>query len=370
MMLGKKLFYYTSTDTATKILTNGEIWATNVRFMNDSEEFINGLKEIADLTNNQLIQESVNNLMDTDYIKYYTLSFCEREDALSQWFMYAKESGVSLEMNFDEYGKEFEYTLCENETSSKHSINGKIVLEKMIYCTSASGSMQTKEKEEAKKNIEKLLYKKCNGSNLKEVVRAGVIEAALLIKRYEFFQENEYRMIISVSNLPFESLNPVFYRTDHNVVKSYVKVRCLTLDKLVGWPISAVTIGPGFNQDVVFDSMKLFLDTAKICIPEMSHNLYVNRMKKYLYDAVEIIEDMGDRSKYKSLIDRSKWDFCYEFVGNTFNYQMHQYISEIFKQSRVLLKKSTIKELDKYLDRNYFSICGIVLKKSTIPYIF
>ena len=48
-------FYYTSSDTTVKILENGEIWATNVRFMNDSEEFINGLNEIATLNKNKMI---------------------------------------------------------------------------------------------------------------------------------------------------------------------------------------------------------------------------------------------------------------------------------------------------------------------------
>ena len=41
-----ELFYYTSTDTMSKILMNGNIYATNIRYMNDSEEYINGLKEI------------------------------------------------------------------------------------------------------------------------------------------------------------------------------------------------------------------------------------------------------------------------------------------------------------------------------------
>lgn len=41
-----KLYYYTSTDTMRYILGSGDIYATNIRYMNDSEEYTNGLNEI------------------------------------------------------------------------------------------------------------------------------------------------------------------------------------------------------------------------------------------------------------------------------------------------------------------------------------
>lgn len=46
------LYYYTSTDTMRYILGNGDIYATNIRYMNDSEEYTNGLNEIKVLMKN------------------------------------------------------------------------------------------------------------------------------------------------------------------------------------------------------------------------------------------------------------------------------------------------------------------------------
>ena len=42
----KKLYYYTSTETMQKIIQNGNIWATNLAYMNDAREVVNGLAEI------------------------------------------------------------------------------------------------------------------------------------------------------------------------------------------------------------------------------------------------------------------------------------------------------------------------------------
>lgn len=372
-MPNDKFFYYTSTDTATKILTNGEIWATNVRFMNDSEEFINGLNEIFSLTKNKLVKECVNDLKKLDYVKYYTISFCRREDALSQWFMYAKESGVSLEIDFAEFDNDFEFTLCDNNSNaSDECIKGEILPQKVIYCTSNARSMSEEEKEKAHSDIEKLLYEKCNQSTLKSVVLSGVTEASLLIKRYEFNQENEYRTIINVGNLPYENVNPIFFRIENNVVKSYVKVQCImrSNSKKMGWPVSSVTIGPGFNQDVVFDSLKLFLDSADLCVSKLSHDHYINRIKKYFNNAAEKINDSSVRNDFEEFVNESKWKFCDEFGEKTFNYQMQKYISRIINESKKILDDKSKKELGEYFDRNYFSSSGIVLKKSMIPYIF
>ena len=48
-----ELYYYTTTDTLRFILEKGDIYATNIRYMNDSEEYFNGLKELHRLINNE-----------------------------------------------------------------------------------------------------------------------------------------------------------------------------------------------------------------------------------------------------------------------------------------------------------------------------
>ena len=48
-----ELYYYTTTDTLRFILEKGDIYATNIRYMNDSEEYITGVNELWLLINNE-----------------------------------------------------------------------------------------------------------------------------------------------------------------------------------------------------------------------------------------------------------------------------------------------------------------------------
>lgn len=118
-----KLYYYTSTDTMRYILGSGDIYATNIRYMNDSEEYTNGLNEIKLLMlDKKMVQAWItkrgrNDVKISDMKKiftdknlkknrenreFYSISFCEKNDLLSQWAIYAKEAGVSIQMDFEE----------------------------------------------------------------------------------------------------------------------------------------------------------------------------------------------------------------------------------------------------------------------------
>ena len=44
--MAERMYYYTSTDTMCKILQKGDMFATNLNYMNDAQEYVNGLKEI------------------------------------------------------------------------------------------------------------------------------------------------------------------------------------------------------------------------------------------------------------------------------------------------------------------------------------
>ena len=98
----KKMYYYTSTETMQKILQNGNMWATNLAYMNDAREVVNGLDEIKKLLTDVwavqewLQQHSELGIKEDDYDKMnpadiltddrkqellnssskYTLSFC------------------------------------------------------------------------------------------------------------------------------------------------------------------------------------------------------------------------------------------------------------------------------------------------------
>ncbi|MBD5456814.1 MAG: hypothetical protein HDR23_10205 [Lachnospiraceae bacterium] len=106
------LYYYTTAGTMKYILSGGNIFTTNMKYMNDSEEYLNGLKEVRDYLLNiadkqdSLVQAAQRKLSKSLYekrregeINSFSISFSAARDLLSQWSMYAKESGVSLKMN-------------------------------------------------------------------------------------------------------------------------------------------------------------------------------------------------------------------------------------------------------------------------------
>lgn len=139
-----ELYYYTSTDTMRYVLTGGNIFATNIRYMNDSQEYINGLKELYNLSQNEnLVREWIkqeqldenlwNKLQNVftsqnleenkQEMEYYSISFCKKNDLLSQWAIYAKESGVSIKMNFEEQERVYNFFTNSDDEKSDNKNN-------------------------------------------------------------------------------------------------------------------------------------------------------------------------------------------------------------------------------------------------------
>lgn len=365
-----RLFYYTSVDTASKILSSGTMWATNIRYMNDSEELSNGLNEIEKYngSNKDHIKLCISELRNEKSIMHYTLSFSGRDDSLSQWSMYSKESGVSLEMDFGDKDLRLKYELENYELEKPQELEIKPV----IYCTSSSDGMPPEELSKAETNIHKMVEDHC-GNQLAGLpaIRESVAECAALIKRYEFYQEDEYRAVFNLNNVDTTEKSPIFYRTEANVLKSFIKVKCCTGGN-IGWPVVSVMVGPGFNQDVVFNSLIFFLDNSNIHIAEITHDEYILRAKEYLLEGVKKLPDEKNIQEFSEIIDNHNWGCCRDFINPQFSSQMQIEVNGIVEQ---LIDKASGENLltpdfKKYWDNNYFSRTSVILKKSSIPYIF
>lgn len=111
------LYYYTTAETMKYILTQGDIFATHISYMNDSEEYVNGLRELREffVDRAQENEESAGILDNGVYEgalkeipQIYSISFSKEADLLSQWYMYARESGVRLGLLFPKKEQNFE----------------------------------------------------------------------------------------------------------------------------------------------------------------------------------------------------------------------------------------------------------------------
>lgn len=370
-----ELYYYTTTDTMRYILENGDIFATNIRYMNDSEEYINGLEGLWKLANNRemiekwqgnnsrkdILTEDIQKVFTRENLtenqqdmEYYSISFCEKNDLLSQWAIYAKESGVSIKMDFGKGIYNFSATSTEDGEKTKWGLSP----EKVYYFTYDSAEGTDEEWENTAFEILEKLYPK-DSLDLVEGKKENWKYISAFIKRHDFYQEAERRLVFRPGAAAFPPL--IEYRMDKKVLKPYIDVVCEN-----GWPITEIMIGPGFNQQVVYDSVIHFMEHVKVMIGIQTAEDYIDRIKGYF----KAYEDEFTKCKAYQNLEKCLSDtdmICsarLEDIQRVFTGQIKNICKEINHGN------GYSREMKTYINNNYFTSCGVVISKSSIPYIF
>lgn len=348
----KELYYYTSVQTMQFILQNADIYATNLQYMNDSEEYANGLKEVREIYTDSKGKQMISKKQLQDglnkEINIYSISFSAARDLLSQWSMYAGESGVSLKLNFTGLEK---YRACLEEDGTRGYIHEQRVFpQKIFYCT--KDLMKAPDYQKVKKDILDEIEKNEKLSTKKDPEYAPYIweNTAPYVKRLEFRAEQEYRLVFNWPLLLHKVR--IDYRNDRNVLKPYLDIECEG-----GWPIEEIVVGPGFNQDVVFNSIVHFLSHRKLKLPELPEKEYLKRAEKYLMSCGK-------------LSDKVKNFWNEEIRKGVFSdYKTRdQAIQRIFTEIKGMLKNNSM--IKREMENTFFSKDGIILSKSRIPYIY
>lgn len=374
-----KLYYYTSTDTMRFILEKGDIYATNIRYMNDSEEYTNGLTALQKLTNNEEMfnhwrQDRVREDISIDDIKrvftdenlkknkqdmeYYSISFCETNDLLSQWAIYAKESGVSIKMDFTKkfYSFAAESTEVKEDTKEKERTRWQLFPQKVFYFTyDPAQSCKTKYQNTACEILDRLFDSRDPVERKNEDWKY----VSTFIKRYDFYQEAEQRLVFCPDLPPFPP--KIQYRMDKKVLKPYIDLECEN-----GWPVTGIMVGPGFNQQVVYDSVIHFLKHTKVKNGIENTDEYVERIRNYFRPYHEKLSNCEIYQK----LDRycSDKDIVSHMSLEDAQYNFAKQVKDICGE--VCDSKEFDSDLKAYIAANYFASCGTVVSKSSIPYIF
>ena len=97
------LAHYTSFEVLQKIVEGGEMWATDLLYMNDEAEFRYAIGLLESMLDSYpTVKPHAEWVLDhfferrqsvDDDISIYSISFSEEEDLLSQWRAYCPESG-------------------------------------------------------------------------------------------------------------------------------------------------------------------------------------------------------------------------------------------------------------------------------------
>lgn len=334
------------------VFQNANIFATNIRYMNDSEEYINGIKELGEIMNDYnkkkhgdiCITKEAQQLAAIQQAENYSISFSMERDLLSQWSMYAKESGVSLGMEFKGNINYEIAEFCGGGERGDRIILKNLFPKKVYYCT--KDAMKKKTYKRVKKKILKDLLKLKDIKDIDENAERIWKENIPYIKRYEFNAEGELRLVFTDKNL--DKKFRIEYRLDKNVLKPYVDVFCSG-----GWPICEVIVGPGFNQNQVYESVRHFLNNAEIKVPDLTEIEFQQRCENYLGKYLA-------RNKIKEI-----WKANKKYVAGE---KRDRYYNWNHIKNRMLSVEG--RKFNKYIDNHFISVDGIILSKSVIPYIY
>lgn len=352
-----ELYYYTTAETMRWILTNGDIFATHINYLNDSEEYINGLRELRSLIlsggdeiiNSEIAAKCLGDSVYQEAVKnipqIYSISFSCEADLLSQWYMYSKESGVRLKMCMPEEGLRFWVKNKGGSFGNRREITGKL---KDVHYFTRIG-MNAEEYDKEKKEIFKAIKEYISEQKIDEDIEGNIIkiwkDIAPYIKNYEFRQEKEVRLIFKAA-LGEDTGDLIEYRNSQGVLIPYLDIYMES-----GWPVTEIMIGPGRNQERVFNSICHFIEHSSLKIPKVNQEQNVkvflegmlnyqieqtkiNQYRRFISDAVE----NQDIITYK--------DAVYDCLGKVHGHE------------------------EEYLNRNYFSRYGIIVRKSNAPYEF
>ncbi len=374
--LTKKMYYYTSTETMQKILQNGNIWATNLAYMNDEREISNGLDEIRSIlldlpkVGEWLKKHPELNISESAYEKLepkeiltdayrtkllnssskYTISFCEKKNLLSQWIAYAKESGVCIEMEFNlECDIKFWFYGSEPDEQER-KLDKYARPQKILYYTQTSDMPEV----EKDKTCNEILDRVFVAEPTPELLKKKWNEVSIYVKHYDFYQEEEYRINFETEEWPTFRIG---YRTDKHILKPYLDVACEN-----GWPVTAVMVGPGFNQQVVFDSLKFFLNHEKVRSSALrSSSQWQAHIAGYFSEMEQDLNGLepSEKEKQKKLYDWLGALKEEEFEDGSIRANIQKRVVDLIGN-----------KYQEYFNLHYLTVSGIIIQKSDIPYIY
>ncbi len=234
----EKLWHYTSVQGFQGIVTSGNIFATDVRFLNDKEEFIH-VRKVAD----DLIKKSpefgdfrfplrdtlswvVNNIFGSDFLnpncaQIFVASFTDSEDDLSQWRGYSHGTcGVSVAFDLRVFRPPTEsdsavtFAPCiYDDEEKKNLIQSALqyfVRESQAKWTDLAREFLNKHRSSATKpdisQIMDFTGAAFSGQEYNAQLKTGLVEArkrilrlAGLLKHHAFHHEREWRLVLPIS---------------------------------------------------------------------------------------------------------------------------------------------------------------------------
>lgn len=276
-----------------------ELYASHFLYLNDKEEFTNGLEKLLKVLKSQekryknhsdivcILNEYINQYngikSSNDSIiaglpNHYIISFCKNGNLLGQWKFYGKDSGIAIEFDLDNC------IIIGNKSKKQELVHPtQCKLYDIVY----EEDTQKQKFQEAFSSFYKNEYN----------LRCSAMQSLMLasyMKHVSFKEEEECRLLIPLVYFPQHEdesclLERINYRESNGIIKPYIKVQLYRCDHKNKTPIKSITVGPGENQEQIFNALILLVNSR---FPKGKTSLRVlnNPNKHYDYIVVNGIE--------------------------------------------------------------------------------
>ena len=408
------IYHYTSTEVLDKILSNACFRASNIYYLNDAQEYYEGLNRLeaemdAQTVFGRLALECIHELKAENRNTWeglYTISFSSEGDSLQSWITYAKESGVCIEFN-----KQIMMAKSRDICDSQLKLIQKTKKDVEIFpvdCTMCIHSISYKKapKMSQIQNVFETYYANateqggcdCNGLDdtvlylNKRTIKHILQLLASFCKVEEFYGEREMRLsFFPLSNDeelddPLQNNVEIKYQLQKNgILRPYINIFFFRLpERVYGCPITAITVGPSGQQQAIYDSVVHRLTYGQNKLWKYSRKELEELLGKHLSGCLDDIRKhikmSGNANDIAHLLKEivnemvERWsvntDYSIESCDIDLNVVCIK-LGETSKVEKVSERDIVVKELaDKISLEYYLSPEGILVKKSKIPYIF
>jgi hypothetical protein len=315
----EKLWHYTSVHGFQGIISSGNIFATDVRFLNDTEEFVHARKVAEDLIEKtpefgqwrfpllDCLKWAVSTIFGSDFLnpnsaQIFVASFTDSEDDLSQWRAYSHGScGVSIAFDLGKFRPPIEsdsavsFAPCVYDDDKKRSLIQSafqhfIRVAQTWWTDVAERFVAQHRAERTKPDFNQLVEftSAVFGSpEYKAQLMKGFIETkgrvfrlAGLLKHRSFQQEREWRLVLPISpNKDKTNLtHPICFRSAGASLIPYIEFPLGMVAKLKGTenvstpfsPVSDVLLGPGTSEDAKSAALAFLTSKSINVIPRRS----------------------------------------------------------------------------------------------------
>jgi len=245
------LFHYTDLAGLQGILLYQDLWLTNSRYSNDSEEMVHGINAANKVLNANPASpylDIVKQLLAQPEGGVYVCCFCEKNNLLSQWRSYgANGTGVSLQ--FDPNGF--------SSIAGPDCPSGLLRLWKVFY-------EATRQEDIVQKAIDFFApaspYQQ-PGCPVDLCARQAADAIRFFIptfKNPDFSEEKEWRLIFTPS---LSAIVPLRFRVSRNILVPYYSMKelCTNSPAPASLPIKGLCIGPSSNKQLNVESARLLL---------------------------------------------------------------------------------------------------------------